>query len=313
VRDALTFVAVALAPLAVWLVWLGRADGRIANRTAVFHAPGLSYVGRGLGTASTWVLPAGVPWPARAAVSGAVAALFVGAWRTRPGGRRRRLPLRSATHVGSGRVGPVAVIAAFSLAYLLALIADRALFDVTGRLDARFLLPLHAAVVVLGAWAVKALDLPGAPLARLVLGAVVGLQLASGALWVYHASTDAAVRPGGFAAPRWRHSQVIDEVRALAPSTPVYTNDVGALYFHTGRVAAPLPERAVLLTGRANPAYEAEMGAMGEGLRRGGVLVYLTASPARRVFLPTPAEVAGRLRLSELGRDEVAVLYVVSP
>jgi hypothetical protein len=243
-------------------------------------------------------------------VTGAAAALIAAAGRARQSARRHRLPPRSAAEAGSGRAGLVGV-AAFSLAYLLALIVDRALFDATGRLDARFLLPLHAAVVVLGAWAVGALDLPGAPLARLVLGTVVAFQLASGALWVYHASTDAAVRPGGFAAPRWVHSRVIDQVRALAPTTPVWTNDVGALFFHTGRVAAPLPERAVLLTGRANPAYDAEMGALAEGLRRGGLLVYLTASPARRVFLPTPAEVAGRLRLSELTRDEVALLYGV--
>jgi hypothetical protein len=126
---------------------------------------------------------------------------------------------------------------------------------------------------------------------------------------VRDAVRDRAVRPGGFVAPAWNASEVIDQVRALPPTRPVYSNAVDALYFHTGRVAMPVPEKRVLLTGKPNPGYDAELAAMADGLRGGGMLAYFTAQPARRVFLPSADELAGELRLNPIVRDRVGVAY----
>ena len=300
-RAVVTFTGVALFPLTVWLLWVGD-EGQGANRTPVFHAPGLSYVGRGVETASRWLLPDTAPQWARVTVLAAtMAALVVGLLvdhRRRQRGEAVGGPTRMAV-----------VLALFSLAYLAALVGDRLLFEVTGRLDTRFLLPLHATAVLLAVWALATGTLVRSRLALAGMGALVGVQLVSGGMWVGEAATSADVRPGGFGAPRWVHSRVIDDVRTLAPHVPVYTNDVGALHFHTRRVARPLPQEVGLLTGRRNPDYEAELEEVARGLRGGGLLVYFTAVPARREALAPPDELAGRLGLEELGRDEVGRLY----
>jgi hypothetical protein len=297
-RGATAFGALALAPLFGWLAWVSGEAGRATNREAVLHAPDLAYATRGLRLASTWVLPAEVPTSVRfAAAALAVLALVVVAWRTR----------RHAGPTG----GLAGLIALFALAYLAALVVDRTFFDVTGRLDSRFLLPVHVSFIVLAAWALRALDLRRSHLTRIAVSAVVGVHVMSGALWLYDATTDPDVRPGGFAAPAWKESEVIDQVRALPASAPVYTNAADALFFHTGQVASPFPEKNAFLTGRPNQSYAAELGAMGDGLSRGGLLVYFTTVPARRIFLPTPAELAQALRLEEVARDTVGVVYRV--
>ncbi|MDQ4096415.1 MAG: glycosyltransferase family 39 protein, partial [Actinomycetota bacterium] len=129
-RGAIAFGALALAPLFGWLAWVSGEMGRATNREAVFHAPGLAYVTRGLRNASTWVLPAQAPTPVRfTAAALAVVALVVVAWRTRHHARRPG--------------GLAGLLALFAVAYLAALAVDRMFFDVTGRLDSRFLLPVH--------------------------------------------------------------------------------------------------------------------------------------------------------------------------
>lgn len=297
---AAAFGAVAVAPVAGWLAWVRTHAGRTTNREAVFHRPTADYFTRGARAASEWFLPSDVGWPVRGALAIALIAVvaFV-AWR------------RKATGVGDRR--PALVLALFGLLYLGALVVDRTLFDVTGRLDQRFLLPLHAVAIVLVVWALRGIDLRHSHVARLGACAIVGVQLVSGGLWVRDAVRDQALRPGGFAAPAWNASEVIDQVRALPTTRPVYSNAVDALYFHTGRVAMPVPEKQVLLTGKANPGYDAQLAAMADGLRSGGLLAYFTASPARSVFLPTADELARQLRLQLLVRDPVGAVYRMAP
>ncbi|MCA1691398.1 MAG: hypothetical protein LC733_04030 [Actinobacteria bacterium] len=301
---ALTFAALALTPLVGWLAWVAATEGRASNRTAVFHAPDGGYATRGLRSASTWFLPADFSWPLRAAVAAAaVAALVWVAWR-----RRGRLK-EAAEDSGAARTAGPILLAVFAVTYLAALVVDRFLFDVTGRLDSRFLLPVHVVAVILILGALARLDLLRSRAAWMAISALAGLQVAAGASWVYDAAKDAAVRPGGFTAPAWQRSEVIAHVRALAPAVPVFTNQVDALYFHTGRTAQPLPARAEFLTGRTNQSYEDELAGMVNALGDDGMLVYFTAPPARRAFLDPPAEVAARLGLEMVVADGVGVLY----
>jgi 4-amino-4-deoxy-L-arabinose transferase-like glycosyltransferase len=311
-RGAVAFAALSLAPLFAWLAWVGHAAGRATNRSAVFHPPGWTYVGGGIVRVSTWVLPAEVPAPVRLVALALVAGLLGWvAWRDRRHARPTADELVAPAGARPTTRGLAGFVGLFAVAYLAALVADRALFDVTGRLDDRFLLPFHAAVIVLAAWALRTVDLRRSHLARIGLTAVVGVHIVSGALWVYDATTDPEVRPGGFASPAWSHSTVIDEVRALPAAAPVYTNEVDALWFHTGRVASAVPEKRIFLTGRPNRRYAAQLGEMDDRLRSGGLLVYFTSVPARRVFLPTPSELAQQLRLEELTRDGIGVVYRV--
>lgn len=298
--EPIAFTAVAAAPLFGWLAWLSAEQGRATNRVAVVHPPDADYVRTGARTASQWFLPDEVTWPARGIVTAVIVALLlVAAWR----GRQHAAEHRAVEHRGA------IVFGLFALAYVSALVGDRWLYDVTGRLDARFLMPLHAAAVVLAAWALRGTDLARNHVTRVGVSAVVGLQLVSGGVWVHDALTDASVRPGGFLAPAWRTSTLLDEVRATGPLTTIYTNQVDALWFHTGRKARPIPEKQTFLTGEPNVTYGAEVVAMADTLRAGGLLVYFTAVPARRVFLPTPAELAETLELQVVSRDQIGVSY----
>lgn len=298
-KEAVAFVTIALAPLFAWLAWLSGVEGPTGTRTVAFHAPGLGYVTTGLRSASTWLIPLDVPWPWRGLLAAPVAAA-VGAfvWRNQAKWYDRRV---------GGLIGVLA------LAYLGALVVDRFLFDVTGRLDSRFLLPVHLAAIGLAAWALHGVDLRKSHLARVGLCAVVGLQVATGISWVADALTDRDVRPGGFGAPAWVTSEVIDQARALPATAPLYTNSADALWFHARRQASPVPEKRIFLTGEVNPAYEVELGAMLADLGRGGLLVYFTRSPARRVFLPTTDELTERHGLQVVNRDAVAVALRSSP
>ncbi len=294
-KSVVAFTFVSLAPLATWLTWVSGAEGRASNRSAVMHAPDADYFLAGLRSASRWVLPGDIWWVIRAAAGGAVVVLLVVAWR-------RWSPTPS-------RFSGAPVLALFAAAYLLALLADRWLFEVTGRLDARFLLPVHVVAIVL---AMRALARPDGGLTKLAsagLSLVVGLQLAAGASWLYDAWSDPSVRPGGFTSPAWRESTVIDHVRGLPASAAVFTNQADALWFHTRREAEPLPEKSEFLTGRRNRDYESELDAMRTRLGREGVIVYFTASPSRRVFLPTTNELAKRLHLEPVANDEVGIVY----
>jgi len=301
-RSAFAFAAVAVAPLLGWFAWVQGEQGRATNREAVFHPPGSDYVLEGLRNASTWVTTDALSWPVRgmvAAVAAATLAFFV----------RRGIKDRPSSDPAGRRPAVLAGLAV--LAYLGALVVDRFLFDATGRLDDRFLLAVHLGAVLLGLWAVRRVDLARSHVVRLGLSAIVGLQVANGASWVWDAIDDPASRPGGFVAPAWMASEVIDQVRALPDGTAVYTNQPEAVWFHTGRAALRIPEERALLTGEANAAYEAELVTMAETLRRAGVLVYFTAAPSRTVFLPTPAELERALPLQRVAEDEVAAAYVL--
>ncbi len=295
--EPVAFTAVALAPVLGWLAWVEGTEGRATNREAVWHPPGWSYLTGGLRAASAWVLPEQVSWPA-GAILGAVVAVVLAAvvWRHR-------------SDAGAAPSRTTAVLGLFSLAYAAALFVDRLLFDVTGRLDARFLLPLHLAAIAAGVRALRDVDIAATHVARIGLSAVVGLQVAAGTAWAWDGIRDPAVRPAGFTAPAWNRSEVIDEARAAAPERPLYTNQVDALWFHTGRVAAPVPEKRTFLTGELNPDYLSLLATMAQDLRNGGLLVYFTAVPARRAFLPTPTELADTLNLSVVVQDGVGVAY----
>ncbi|HYX44256.1 MAG TPA: phospholipid carrier-dependent glycosyltransferase, partial [Acidimicrobiales bacterium] len=110
-RAVVSFTAAALFPLVVWLLWV-RAERQGTNRTAVFHAPGLSYAGRGVETASRWLLPDTAPrWARVTVLAVTVAALLVGLVLARRRG--------AGDDAVGGTMRLAAVLALFSVAYLL--------------------------------------------------------------------------------------------------------------------------------------------------------------------------------------------------
>jgi hypothetical protein len=191
------------------------------------------------------------------------------------------------------------LLVAFAVAYLAALLANRALTDATGRLDARFLAPLHVVAVLLVVPALHRRRLPGPALA--LAGVLVMAQVVDGVAWAAGGLTDDSIRRRGYTAAAWETSPLIDRMARL--EGPVYTNAFDAYFLLTGRSALPIPAEKDYLTGRPNPRYAEELAAMH------GYVAYFDALTSRRSFLPSRAELEAALPLEFLGAEPLGTLY----
>lgn len=272
--DAPVFGAVALAPVAAWLLL---ADGP-SDRTVSWHPFGWEYLGQAGRPFSRWL----VPWPhPPVALLVAVALVVAGVVLARGG-------------AAPSSLNPL--LALFTVAYLAVLLANRALTDATGRLDARFLVPLHIVAILV---AVPALHRPKLPAPALALAAVLVLaQLADAAAWTAGGLTDEGVGRRGYNAAALRRSPVL-----TLPGQPVYSNAPDALFFLTGETAVPIPAKKDYLTGKANTHYAEELAAMREGL-----LLYVDVA-FRRSFQPSRADLEAALPLRVVADDGVVTAY----
>ena len=292
VGPALALGAASLAPLAVWLAVAGRG-----NRPLVVHLFNLDYWAGGWSSLSRWLLPHFVPGPVRglalAAVIAAVVTLVV------------RRPPRPAPRDRDRDVLGL-LLPAFAFAYLAVLVADRVALEATGRLDLRFLAVLHVvAVVGLVPWLHRGLRgraRPAAAAAGLALLALHGIAATS---WVADGLTDTGVDRRGLTAAAWDQSTVLAAVAALPPDVAVYSNAPEAIFFLTGRAAAPLPAHTDYLSDRRRPEYPAERATVEDRLARGAaVVVWLRPYAYRQRYLVAVADL-GAVPVLE---DDVAQL-----
>jgi hypothetical protein len=285
---AALLAGLSLAPLAGWLAFAGRAD-----RPVVVHLFDLDYWTGAVSSLSRWLVPDFAPWPVRALVAAVVAGCLGWAAARRP--RRAERPDAFAL-----------LLAAFVVAYLVVLVADRVFLDATGRLDLRFLTVLHVvAVVGLLPWLNRVLAgraRAAAAAGGLALLAVHGLNAGS---WVADGFTDAGVTRRGLTASAWDESAVVAAVAALPPGVPVYSNGPDAIFLLTGRSTSSLPAHTDYLSGRRRPTYQAELAAMSDRLSRaGGVVVWLRPYAFRQRFLAPVAD----LGVEPVLEDEVSIL-----
>lgn len=283
---AALFGAVAVAPVAAWLAWAG--GRRTSDRPVVFHMFGGEFLGQAARPLSRWL----VPWPRP--LIGLVLALLLVA-----GGvvLARRLPASAGPSPNLSWV-----LIAFTVASLVVLLANRAFTDATGRLDARFLAPLHPIVIVLVVPALARRKLPSAALA--LAGAVVLAQVADAVAWTAGGLTDDSIRRRGYTAAAWARSPVVARIAEI--DGPVYTNGFDALVFLSGRPSFPIPAEKDYLTGRPNPRYAEEVAAI---RATGGYLAYLDALTFRRSFLPSRTELEAALPLEVVLADDLGTLY----
>ena len=280
------FGAVSMAPVAAWIVWAGTRGP--SDRTVTLHVFGGEYLGQAARPLSRWL----VPWP-KPPVGLVLAFLLVA------GGvaLARRLPAaRRPTPALSW------LLTAFTIAYLAALLANRALTDATGRLDARFLAPLHVVAILLVVPALHRRTLPRAALA--LAGVLVLGQVVDAVAWTAGGLTDESVQRRGYTAAAWERSPIVAELAGT--EVPVYTNGFDALFFHTGRSSIPIPAEKDYLTGRPNPRYADELATM---RTTGGYLAYFDALTFRRSFLPSRAELEAALPLEVVRTEPLGTLY----
>ena len=277
------FGVVAMTPVAAWLVWAG---GRAASdRTVTLHMFGADYLGQAVRPLSRWL----VPWPGPP-VGFVLAILVLAAGFLLV----RRFP---ASRDGNG--SPSFVLVAFAVAYLFVLMANRVLTDATGRLDARFLAPLHVVAILLVVPALWRRRLPVSALA--LAGVLVVGQVVDAVAWTAGGLTDDSVQRRGYTAAALQRSPLMGHI-----GEPLYTNAVDAVLFVTGRVSAPIPVKHDYLTGRPNPGYAEQLAAI---RATGGYVAYFDAITFRRSFLPSRAELEAALPLEVVLTDDVGTLY----
>ena len=278
--DAAVFGVVSVAPVAAWLAGSGSGD-----RSVVFHPFGWDYLGQAVRPFARWL----VPWPGPPVGPVlAVALVVAGAVLV----RRHPVP-------ADPRPALPGLLVAVSVVYLAVLLGYRTFTDASGRLDARFLLPLHVVAILL---VVPALW--RRPCLRPALALVVVAQVAGALSWTVGGLTDDSIARRGYTAAAWQRSTILD--RLATADEPVYTNGFDAVFFHTGRPANPIPAERDYLTGRPNPRYAEELAAMRAS---GGLVAYFDALTFRRAFLPSRAELEAAIPLEPVLIDEVGTLY----
>jgi len=265
------FGAVTVAPVAVFLLL---ADAGAGDRRVALHMFGADYLGQAARPFARWL----VPWP-EPPIGLLLALLLVAGGVVVARRTEGALPW---------------LLVAFTVAYLAVLLANRTFTDATGRLDARFLAPLHVAAILLAVPALHRVKMP----ALAVVGVLVAAQVADAAAWTAGGLTDDSVRRRGYTAEALQDSSLL-----AFDGEPLYTNAPDAVFFVAGRAARPIPVERDYLTGTANPHYPDEVAAMT------GHLLYLDAVTFKQSFQPTIAELEAALRLEVVARDAVGTLY----
>ena len=266
------FGAATMAPVALWLLW---ADGGASDRIVAFHMFGADYLGQAVRPLARWV----VPWPGPPV--GFIAALVIVAAGVVVARRLAATPLTW-------------LLVAFTVAYLVVLLANRAFTDATGRLDARFLAPLHVVAILLAVPALHRLRPP----ALTVAGVLLVAQVAGAVAWTAGGLTDDGIRRRGYTAAVLEQSSVMASLEE-----PLYSNAPDAVSFVAGRPSVAVPAKTDYLTGKPNPHYAAELAAMR------GYIAYFDAITFKRSFQPSRAELEAALPLEVVTQDKVGTLY----
>jgi hypothetical protein len=287
VRESILALAVACAPLAVWVIRNVRVSDSATGRGVAVHPDIIRHL-RGLkNMIHDFLLPVPLPGRVVAAYLGILAVLFtVGI-----------LLFCKERFAGSRRTSPSAVIPVvcllFSAVYVAFLFFCMSFVDARISFIDRLVAPAFVFTVVafIGvAFGVsRSLRMPAIRwlcIAALLLSiAVNGTRASSWAMEAHRSGQ-------GYAARSWRESETVAFVRSLASGVKVYSNDPLAVRFLAGREAVPLPYNVIRATGEENAHYREELRIVcRDGLENGALVVYFSA--IRHSYLPTPEELDG--------------------
>jgi hypothetical protein len=84
----------------------------------------------------------------------------------------------------------------------------------------------------------------------------------------------------GLSTPGWHHSETIAALASFV-NVPVYTNDIPAIYFYTGQMAAFIPVRENPAEGEVRGDYEGSLARMHREMRRSNGILVLFGSDIR--------------------------------
>jgi hypothetical protein len=292
IRDATLFVILAAGPIALWFVRNAVLAGNATSRPFVFHPlPFHVYAG---GAENVWNfvtqgwLVHGFPRNIHAIAGAAFVLAFVvaGAIARRPEDRLLR------------------VIALFVIVHVVTLAAAGAVQDFI-LFDERQLLPLFVTgtvlvVTLLSRWTA------GRRFAHVAMAVLILVHIGAGASPVSRFIGEARVTGLGYNSMAWKSSPLMAQLRSLPAGVAVRSNADDAIYFLTGRMAAPLPMKYDPPSTLTNPRYAQELATIG---RNGGLVAWFATVPWRR-YAPTREELLAHPGLREMVREVDGSLFV---
>ena len=300
--DCFVFGFVSCLGAAFWAVRNRLVAGSLANRELVFHPIPAEKVRTGALAMSRWYLPQSLPPSVKIAFVAALVLAFLP--RSRPDDTRR-------SNAAARRASAIAgLLMIFILLYVALLAVSISFYDAHTPLDNRLLSPVNLSAVALLLLALDKL-LHYARRVRAVgivlviaLVAFAGMKLRQNIEWNLHGRSDGE----GYSSRKWQRSEVVAEVRAMAPERAVYSNWPEPIYLLTGRLTRNIPFKANPYTTAARPAFASELADMAKRLKDSdGVLVYF--DEPGRWYLPTQDELIRRVALRVVSPDDHGVIY----
>lgn len=300
-RDAMLFGAVAVVPMAAWVVRNMLVASAATGRELAFHPVGRAHAWQALYTASGWLLiPQTAPDFVRFTVwlpLGLLVAIV---------GIRS---FRSAQAVPT----LVKVLALFVITYAAFLAASISFLDANTPLDDRILLPVLAVSVVLSAYVLDSLW----PAVRRVpalayAGTVLLMVLIAGHGVMAAEMAAAGYEDGwGFTSRAWRESRTLSALDDLDPRAPLFSNAPEIIYLHSGRSVQALPRMRFLMSQQTNREFGTQLDAVARDVRsKCGAVVYLRNLAQKA--MATETEIGSRLSLDVLQDRDDGVIWGVA-
>jgi len=277
-RDILIFLPVSVIPSAAFAVRNQLTSGNPVDRLlAAWHPPTRLQWEQAARTVLNWGLPDIVV----ERLSGAagllglafvcVLAILAAAWLVWSRRQRQHSPKAPWT-------GLLLLLIFYGVMYLLVVLGTIVFLDRMTLLDNRLLSPFYLAGVIIAtsllaeAWG-RTRGRGRIPIA-VVCVLVVGFSLFRFYGLIRVLPEDAK----GFASNAWRQSETIAAVRDLPP-LPLYSNEIQALYFLTGRTAIFVPTPINPATGQPRDDYATSLAEMRRMVAHGEAMLVLFASP----------------------------------
>lgn len=172
-------------------------------------------------------------------------------------------------------------------------------------LDERHLLPVFVVGTLIVVAVLMAPWTAGRPLAQAAVICLVLLRIGVGAGPVASFLREARVAGLGYNNTTWKRSPLIARLRSLPAGVAIRSNADDAIYFLTGRMAAPLPMKYDPPSTLTNPRYVEELARVG---RNGGVVAWFATVPWRR-YAPSREELLAHPALREVTREADGSLF----
>lgn len=279
--DCVIFAGIAVAPLLYLASYNHQRteSGEALDRTIKFYGVHRVQLREAWTTFATWIFPehknpvSRRNWEFLAVVIAFAAVVASRMWirsQARRHGDYQRPPLPTYVRLALMMCG----------VYLAFLFVSLAFVDPATPLDARILSPIYLLAIVIGTYGVhRALTL-GGPMRAPFFGkiATVAMLIAfciCTAVRGYDTFAYSRREGFGYMNARWRNSQLMQAIRAIAPNTLVYTNVPDAVYFFTTNQSRLIPKSDRKLTPKAMKAMRSQLKETQRRIRSEGAVIAL--------------------------------------